>query len=144
MANPRITGFLARGVSQEMGAIQQHLAQAHLVDLWGWSEVAEAERAAMAAARARCERLMGRMFHHGVAPNATQLPAVRLGRSCSEILRVHWRMAQDAARLYEEASTACARQRAMDDSALFRTLLDQHLVWRQQVESELSALERKR
>lgn len=140
MAHPRITGFLARAVSQETGAVQQLMTQARLTEAWGWDAFGRSLRNGMNQAMVRVERLISQMLYHGVTPNATQLTPARVGRSRAEILEINWQSAQAAARLYEEAAQFCARQRAPEDEALFRALLEEQAAWLRQIESDLTAV----
>ena len=140
MVHPRITGFLARAVSHEAGTVQQLMTQARLTELWGWDAFSRPLRDGMHRALERMERLVSRMLYHGVTPNATQLTPARVGRSREEILEINRQSAQAAVRLYEEAALFCARQRAPEDEALFRALLDEHVAWLQQIESDMGAV----
>lgn len=120
--------------------MQQLMTQARLTELWGWGAFSHASRNAMQAALARMEQLVTRMLYHGLTPNATQLAPARVGRSRVDMLEINWQTAQQGARLYEEAARFCARQRATDEEALFRALLDEHVSWLRQIETDLAAL----
>ena len=62
-----------------------------------------------------------------MAPNATQLPPVRLGRSLHEMILVARGLEVDAIHLYEEAVAYCARVNDARHHALFSGILRDEL-----------------
>jgi len=73
------------------------------------------------------ESLMEALIKLGVTPNATQLPAVRLGRSMEEMFAIDRVLEVEAVRLYEEAAAYCWRVRDDGHHALFSKILRDEL-----------------
>ncbi|WP_019024643.1 MULTISPECIES: bacterioferritin [unclassified Thioalkalivibrio] len=127
MADPRIVGYLNRAVAHELSAVQQYLAQARLTAMWGMSDVSECLRRDAQEELDHADRFMTRMFHHGVAPNGSQLAPVRLGRSMAELLERNRELEMEAVRLYDEAAVYCRRVGAAADAELFEGILEEEL-----------------
>ncbi|WP_018138846.1 MULTISPECIES: bacterioferritin [unclassified Thioalkalivibrio] len=127
MADPRIVGYLNRAVAHELSAVQQYLAQARLTAMWGMSDVSECLRRDAQEELDHADRFMTRMFHHGVAPNGSQLAPVRLGRSMAELLERNRELEMEAVRLYDEAAVYCRRVGAVADAELFERILEEEL-----------------
>ncbi|WP_018174425.1 bacterioferritin [Thioalkalivibrio sp. ALJ9] len=127
MADPRIVGYLNRAVAHELSAVQQYLAQARLTAMWGMSDVSECLRRDAQEELDHADRFMTRMFHHGVAPNGSQLAPVRLGRSMAELLERNRELEMEAVRLYDEAAVYCRRVGAVADAELFEGILEEEL-----------------
>ena len=127
MSDPRIVGYLNRAVAHELSAVQQYLAQARLTAMWGMTDVSDGLRRDAQEELDHADRFMTRMFHYGVTPNGSQLAPVRLGRSMGELLARSRELEMEAVRLYDEAAVYCRRVGAVDDAALFESILKDEL-----------------
>ncbi|MGM0553705.1 MAG: ferritin-like domain-containing protein [Pseudomonadota bacterium] len=139
MTDPRIVGYLNRAVAHELSAVQQYLAQARLTALWGMTDVSECLRRDAQEELEHADRFMTRMFHHGVAPNGSQLAPVRLGRSMAELLERNRELEMEAVRLYDEAVIYCRRVGAVDDAALFEAILAEELEHVREIDAQAPA-----
>ncbi|MHB8296143.1 MAG: ferritin-like domain-containing protein [Acidimicrobiales bacterium] len=125
--DPRMTGYLNRALSAEMAAVQQYLAQASLTAMWQLSEHSSRFRRDAEEELGHAQRFIERMLLLGLAPNGTQLPPIRPGRSLEEMLLIDRELEIDVIRLYEEAAHYCARVRAEEVEALFAGLVREEL-----------------
>ena len=125
--DPRLLGYLTRALSHEMAAVQQYMAQSKLCDLWGMAEYCRHFRQDVIEELGHVESLMEALLKLGVTPHATQLPAVRLGRSMEEMFAIDRVLEVEAVRLYEEAAAYCVRVRDDGHHALFAKILRDEL-----------------
>lgn len=125
--DPRLHGYLTRALCHEMAAVQQYMAQSKLCDLWGMAEYCSHFRQDVIEELGHVESLMEALIKLGVTPNATQLPAVRLGRSMEEMFAIDRVLEVEAVRLYEEAAAYCGRVRDDGHHALFSKILRDEL-----------------
>ncbi|MDP2027161.1 bacterioferritin [Sulfuriferula sp.] len=126
-SDPRLSGYLTRALSHELAAVQQYLMQARLVGLWGMADMSARLREDVNEELVHAERLMERMLVLGIPSNATQLPAVRTGRSVEEMLQIDRELEIEAVRLYEDAVHYCARIRDSETQVLFADILQDEL-----------------
>ncbi len=119
----RVLGYLGRGLSLELSAVQLYTTQARLVDTWGLAEVAGKLSAEAAEELGHAERIIGRMLALGVAPNASQLRPVTLGSELRELLEYDAAFEEELVGLYSAASSHCARIGDQDNRLFFETLL---------------------
>lgn len=119
----RVLGYLGRGLSLELSAVQLYTTQARLVDTWGLAEVAGKLSAEAAEELGHAERIIGRMLALGVAPNASQLRPVTLGSELRELLEYDAAFEEELVGLYSEASSHCRRIGDQDNRLFFETLL---------------------
>ena len=142
-SDPRISGYLSRALSHEMGAVQQYLMQAKLAGLWGGMPELSARLHKDAGEElGHVGQIMQRMLELGISCNATQLAPVRPGRSVEEMLLIDREIEVEAIRLYEEASHYCARVRDNETQLLFDRLLQDELGHLQDIDQQLTKLSR--
>lgn len=122
VANPRVAGFLGRALRHELGAVQQYLTQASLCALQGREQDAGYFRREAAEELGHAERIIRRMLLLGLAPNATQLDAVRPGRDLVNMLKRDRELELDAVRLYDEAQRVSVLLRDAESGRLFAEL----------------------
>lgn len=125
--DPRLLGYLTRALDHEMAAVQQYMAQSRLCGLWNMAEHCAHFRQDVIEELQHVESLMDALLKQGVSPHATQLPAVRLGRSLEEMIAIDRVLEVEAVRLYEEAAAYCARVRDVGHQALFARILRDEL-----------------
>ena len=82
----RVLGYLGRALSLELSAVQLYSTQARLLSTWGLAEPAERMQAEVQEELGHANRIIERMLAFGVAPGASQLRPVKLGRSLAELL----------------------------------------------------------
>ena len=123
----RLHGYLTRALSHEMAAVQQYMAQSKLCGLWGMADYCSHFRQDVIEELGHVESLMEALLKLGIMPHATQLPAVRLGRSLEEMIAIDRVLEVEAVRLYEEAASYCTRVRDIEHQALFSKILHDEL-----------------
>lgn len=145
----RVLGYLGRALSLELSAVQLYRTQARLLSTWGLSEAAAKLRAESEEEVEHVDRIIERMLAVGVAPNASQLRPVKLGRSLAELLRVNMTFEQELVQLYRDAVQHCVSAGCHDDGNFFEGLLEdeqvhlQHLVlWIKQLEGSTARASR--
>ena len=121
----RVLGYLGRALSLELSGVQLYATQARLVETWGLNGPAEKLRAESREELGHADRIIARMLGHGVAPNASQLRPVKLGRDLAELLLIDQAFEQDLIRLYSDAVRHCARAGLRDDRMFFEGLLQE-------------------
>ena len=141
--DPRLHGYLTRALSHEMAAVQQYMAQSKLCGLWGMADYCSHFRQDVTEELGHVESLMEALLKLGVAPHATQLPPVRLGRSLEEMLEIDRVLEVEAVRLYEEAAAYCTRVRDFAHHALFAQILRDELQHLDELDTMGSALHEK-
>ena len=122
-ADQRVLGYLGRGLSLELSAVQLYTTQARLVDTWGLAEVAGKLSAEASEELEHAERIISRMLALGVAPNASQLRPVNLGRDLRELLEHDHAFEEELVTLYSEACNHCRRIGDQDNRLFFEALL---------------------
>jgi bacterioferritin len=125
--DPRLMAYLNRALTHEMAAVQQYMAQSKLCGLWGMAEYCSHFRQDVIEELGHVESLMEALLKLGVTPQATQLPAVRLGRSLEEMLAIDRVLEVEAVRLYEEAAAYSIRVRDVGHHALFSQIMRDEL-----------------
>ena len=139
----RVLGYLGRALSLELSAVQLYSTQSRLVSMWGLADAAARLRAESEEELQHADRIIERMLAIGVAPNASQLRPVKLGKSLAQILGINLVFEQELIQLYDEATRHCARVGCHDDRMFFEGLLrdEQHhhqelLNWLNEVEGQ--------
>lgn len=123
----RTLGWLTRALAHEMSAVQQYLAQSVLARLWGDTTLAEKLRHEATEEMGHAERLMERLIQLGVAPSATNLAPVRLGRSREVLLSADHALEVNAVRLYQDALAHSLRMRDAETAALLESILQEEI-----------------
>jgi bacterioferritin len=118
----RVLGYLGRTLSLELSAVQLYSTQAKLVEAWGLVEVAGKLSAEAGEELAHAERIISRMLALGVAPNASQLRPVQLGRNLQELLQANHVFESEVVSLYEAATRHSARVGDHDSRLFFEAL----------------------
>lgn len=138
--DPRLLGYLNRALGHEMAAVQQYMAQSRICDQWGMDEYCAHFRQDVTEELEHVQSLIDALLKLGAAPNATQLPAVRLGRNISEMIAIDIALEIEAIRLYEEAAEYCMRVRDFEHHALFGAILGDELTHREELAKMESSL----
>jgi len=125
--DPRLLGYLNRALGHEMAAVQQYMAQSGICGQWGMEKYCKQFRQDVAEELEHVQSLLEALLKLGVAPHATQLPAVRLGRNLAEMIAIDIDLEIEAIRLYEEAAGYCVRVRDFEHHALFDKILRDEL-----------------
>ena len=123
-ADQRVLGYLGRALSLELSAVQLYSTQARLLSTWGLAEPAERMHAEAQEELGHANRIIERMLAFGVAPGASQLRPVKLGRSLAELLEHNLVFESELVGLYRNAATHCARVGQHDDRLFFESLLN--------------------
>ncbi|MCB1874996.1 MAG: bacterioferritin [Chromatiales bacterium] len=122
-ADQRVLGYLGRALSLELSAVQMYTTQARLVGAWGLAEAAEHLRNEAQEEMGHADRIIERMLAIGVAPSASQLRPVRLGRDLAELLEVNREFELELVQLYTDATRHSARVGDHDHRMFFERLL---------------------
>ena len=125
--DPRLLGYLNRALGHEMAAVQQYMAQSRICDQWGMEKYCAHFRQDVTEELEHVQILIDALLKLGSAPNATQLPAVRLGRNLREMIAIDHVLEVEAIRLYEEAAEYCMRVRDFEHQSLFAKIMNDEL-----------------
>ncbi len=118
-----VLGYLGRGLSLELSAVQLYSTQARLVESWGLAEVAKKFSDEALEEMGHADRIISRMLALNVAPNASQLRPVHLGQNLLELLNYDLKFENELVGLYSTASNHCARIGDHDSRVFFEALL---------------------
>lgn len=121
----RVLGYLGRGLSLELSAVQLYSTQAKLVENWGLTEIAGKLSAEASEELGHAERIISRMLALGVAPNASQLRPVKLGADLRALLEYDYVFEKELVSLYSDATSHCARIGDQDNRLFFEALLSE-------------------
>jgi len=121
----RVLGYLGRALSLEFSAVQLYSTQSVLVSSWGLTEVADKFRAESREEMGHAERIISRMLALGVAPNASQLRPVKLGRNLQELLQYDHAFENELISLYDDATRYCMSIADSDSRLFFEALLNE-------------------
>ena len=141
--DPRLLGYLNRALAHELAAVQQYMAQSRLCDLWRLADYCSHFHQDVIEELGHVASLTDALLKLGTAPNAMQLPPVRLGRSLEEMLAIDRVLEVEAVRLYEEAAAYSARVRDGVHHALFQKILNDELEHLQELDRMEADLARK-
>ena len=119
----KVLGYLGRALSLELSAVQLYSTQARLATSWGLKEAADFFKHEAVSEMAHADRIIDRMLAHGVAPNASQLRPVELGKNLDDILSVDIRFERELVDFYKSASVYCSKNAYIDDKVFFNELL---------------------
>lgn len=122
-ADQKVLGYLGRGLSLELSAIQQYATFARLVAAWGFVDEAGKLKQESIEEMQHVDKLIMRMLALGSAPNSSIVKPVRLGKNLSEILKYSIEMEQDLVSLYSKAVKHCAAIDDYDNRRFFEELL---------------------
>lgn len=136
-----VLGYLGRALSLELSAVQLYSTQARLVETWGLLEVAKKFSHEAQEEMSHADRIISRMLALGVAPNASQLRPVRLGKNLLELLQHDAVFEHELIGLYQAAAQHCAQIGDYDNHVFFTALLHEEQVhasellqWIQQIQ----------
>jgi len=124
-ADEHVLGYLGRALSLELSAVQLYSTQSMLVASWGLTDVADKLRAESREEMGHAERIISRMLALGVAPNASQLRPVRLGRNLQELLQHDYAFENELISLYDDATRHCVSIADYDNRLFFEALLNE-------------------
>ena len=139
-ADPRVIGFLGRGLSLELSAVQLYSTQARLVDTWGLAEVAKKFSAEASEELGHADRIISRMLALGVAPNASQLRPVSLGSNLQELLQQDYAFENELVQLYTDAAEHSSRVGDQDSRVFFEALLGEEQAHARELQQWLNDL----
>lgn len=138
----RVLGYLGRALSLELSAVQLYSTQSMLVASWGLADFADKFRAESREEMGHAERIISRMLALGVAPNASQLRPVVLGRNLQELLQYDYAFENELISLYDDAARYCTSIADSDSRLFFEALLNEEkthatglMQWLQEVKS---------
>lgn len=134
-------GYLGRALSLEFSAVQQYRTQARLVAVWGLNDIAEKLQHEAEEELGHVDRIIARMLALSVAPNASQLRPVGLGRNLFELLQQNQLLEHQLIKLYTAASKHCTVTGDYDNHLFFATLLKEEQMHSQQLAGWLQQLE---
>jgi len=121
----KVLGYLGRALSLEFSAVQLYSTQSRLAANWGLDEPAERLGNEATEEMGHVQRIINRMLALGVAPNASQLRPVTLGRDLHELLLGAQALEHELVRLYDQATRHCAKVGLHDDRRFFQALLEE-------------------
>ena len=132
-ADQGVLGYLGRALSLEFSAVQLYSTQARLVAYWGLASAAERLRHEAEEELQHTDRIIERMLALNVAPNASHLRPVKLGRNLVEMLGINQRFEQELIDLYHSAASYSARIGDHDSRLFFNALLDEERAHHQEL-----------
>ena len=123
--DPRVLGYLGRGLSLELSAVQLYSTQARLLGAWGLAEASARFGEEAMDEMGHADRIIGRMLALGVSPGASRLRPVRLGRNLQELLVYDHAFESELINLYDNATRHCAQSGDHENRLFFEALLNE-------------------
>jgi len=123
--DPNVLGFLGRALSLEMTAVQQYLTLSRLLQLRGFSEIAQTFQQEAQEEMTHVERIISRMLVLGVAPSATQLRPPVLGDSLPLLVSNTQKFEEELVNFYQQAVNYCTHIDDFDNRLFFEKLLQE-------------------
>jgi bacterioferritin len=142
--HPRVLGYLGRALSLELTAVQQYMAQASLLELWGQQESADRFRQDTVEELRHAEQLIQRMLQLGVAPAASQLQPMTHAPDLAGLLRLNLVLEEQLINHYAEAVRFCVLIGDSIHEALFRGFWGDEQRHAEELATWLQRLERQR
>ena len=121
----RILGYLGRGLSLELSAVQTYSTQARLAASWGLDDAAQRFRDESREEMEHAERIIARMLALGVAPSASQLRPALVGTDLLALLQADYQFENELIGLYFAAANHAALVGRGDHRVFFQTLLEE-------------------
>jgi len=120
------TGIIERlniAISMELGASNQYWIHQRLLKDWGFTKLAEKERAESLEEREHADRLIARVVFLEGIPNLQDIDEFRVGTNIKEVLEADLAGECDAVAYYTETRRFCEEQGDFVTMALFDELL---------------------
>lgn len=139
-ADAQVLGYLGRGLSLELSAVQLYTTQARLLTAWGLAEPAARLQEEAREEMGHVERIIGRMLALGAAPAASTLRPVGLGTDLYELLKYDQAFENELVALYRDAAGYCASRGYQDDRLFFQEIMAEEEQHARELESWLEQI----
>ncbi|MCF6218725.1 MAG: bacterioferritin [Gammaproteobacteria bacterium] len=121
--DPVVLGYLGRGLSFELSAVQQYMSLAKLLELRGMPQAGKKFRHEAMTEMEHVERLIGRMLALGVSPNTSCLKRPRLNGALPELIKHIGDLEGEIINFYEQAVLYCSQRQDHENRIFFAALL---------------------
>jgi len=138
----KVLGYLGRALSLELSAVQLYSTQARLVAGWGFDEAAKHLQHEALEEMQHVDRIIARMLAKGVAPNASQLRPVKLGRDLLSLLQINREFEIELVTLYQQAVNDCRQSDDANDLMFFQQLLQEEQQHAQELSEWINRLQK--
>ncbi len=118
-----VIDILNEALKHELGAINQYWLHYRLLHNWGFTKLAEKERAESIEEMQHADKLVDRIIFLEGHPNLQTIAPLRIGQDLKEVLECDLKGEHDAQALYTKARDICRVAKDYVSMAIFEKLL---------------------
>ena len=119
----RVIEYLNKALTSELTAVNQYWLHYRLLDDWGFTRLAQKERAESIEEMQHADKLVDRIIFLEGFPNMQHIDPLMIGQNIKEVLECDLKAEYSARALYMEARAACRKEEDYVSMDLFETLL---------------------
>jgi bacterioferritin len=138
--NPRVIEYLNKALTHELTAVNQYWLHYRLLDDWGFTRLAQKERAESIEEMQHADKLVDRIIFLEGFPNMQHIDPLMIGQNIKEVLECDLKAEYSARALYMEARAACRKEEDYVSMDLFETLLGDEEGHINYIETQLNLL----
>ena len=121
---PKVIEYLNKALRHELTAINQYWLHYRLLENWGFTKLAQHERAESIEEMQHADKLVARIIFLDGHPKMQTLDQLFIGKDLKEVIESDLKAEVSAHALYVEAREACHAAKDYVSMELFKTLLE--------------------
>jgi bacterioferritin len=121
--NPRVIEYLNKALTHELTAVNQYWLHYRLLDDWGFTRLAQKERAESIEEMQHADKLVDRIIFLEGLPNLQHVAPLMIGQNIKEVLECDLKGEHIARDTYTRAREICRRNEDLVSMQLFEELL---------------------
>ncbi len=121
--NPRVIEYLNKALTSELTAVNQYWLHYRLLEDWGYTRLAQKERAESIEEMHHADKLVKRIIFLEGFPNLQHVDPLMIGQNIKEVLECDLKAEYGARALYMEARACCRKEEDYVTKDLFEELL---------------------
>jgi len=139
--NPRVIEYLNKALTSELTAVNQYWLHYRLLEDWGYTRLAQKERAESIEEMHHADKLVKRIIFLEGFPNLQHVDPLMIGQNIKEVLECDLKAEYGARALYMEARACCRKEEDYVTKDLFEELLADEEGHIDFIEAQLSLLD---
>ncbi len=140
--NPRVIEYLNKALTSELTAVNQYWLHYRLLEDWGYTRLAQKERAESIEEMHHADKLVKRIIFLEGFPNLQHVDPLMIGQNIKEVLECDLKAEYGARALYMEARACCRKEEDYVTKDLFEELLADEEGHIDFIEAQLSLLDK--
>lgn len=138
----KVIEYLNKSLRHELTAVSQYWLHYRLLEDWGYTKLAQHERAESVEEMQHADKLVARIITLEGHPNLQTLDPLMIGQNIKEVLECDLKAEYSARALYMEARKVCMEATDYVSMKLFEDLLADEEGHIDHIETELGLIER--